>query len=104
MHNPRIRQTATTSFMYAPGGGKGCTQYSIATRGAYEGMVTAGRAYTVELVGAPAPAAVAQNGAPMAENAAEGVPGTWARRGGVTTVITLLPVDTSADAEVAVCV
>jgi len=98
---------ATTAYAYAPrasgGGGARCARHTIATRGGYAGMVASGRAYTVELVNAPAPAAVAQNGAPLPESGSEGVPGTWARRGGITTVVTLLPADTSVDVEVDVC-
>ncbi len=96
-------EAATTAFAYAPGGGARCTAHTVATRGAYPGMVTAERAYTVELIAAPAPAAVTQNGTPLPEHASEGVPGTWARRGSITTVITLLPADTGTDVEVVVC-
>jgi alpha-glucosidase (family GH31 glycosyl hydrolase) len=96
-------EAANTSFAYGPSGGKGCTAYTLATRGAYQGMITSGRAYTVELVAAPAPTAVTQNGTPLPEKANEGVPGTWARRGGVTTVVSLLPAETGTDVELVVC-
>jgi alpha-glucosidase (family GH31 glycosyl hydrolase) len=95
-------RTAATVFSYAPGGSS-CSLMTIATRGEYEGMVTAGRAYTVELIASPAPARVAQNGRALPENAVEGVAGTWARRG-QSTVVTLLPVNTGADVELSVCV
>ena len=65
-------------------------------------MVTTGREYTVELVAAPLPSSIAQNGKPLPENDVEGVPGSWARRGG-TTVITLLPTETAVDTQLTVC-
>ena len=60
------------------------------------------RRSTLELVAAPEPRSVAQNGAALPRSATAGVPGTWARVGGAT-VVTLGPSRVEADEAVAVC-
>ena len=74
------------------------TTLTIATSGrGYDGMVTSGRAYAVELLAAPvAPARVTQNGVALVEGGGDSAPGTWERTLDGATVVRLFLCATAA--------
>ena len=91
--------SATTRFDYGPAAAPGCTRFGIATAGAYGGMVTSGRLYSVfVLASAAAPTSATVNGQPLPQAPGDGATGTWFRTS-AGDLHAFLPPATSADAQ-----
>jgi alpha-glucosidase (family GH31 glycosyl hydrolase) len=105
---------ANTSCTYAvtPAGGSGgsntCAAFTISTAGTYPSF-PATRAYSVWMVGVPAPVSVTADGQSLPQGSGDGVPGTWwvdtaaARSGGSALRVYMAPASTAQAHTVTAC-